>query len=34
VHRIAIVRDGFRTMEWEVAVQPGQVIPYRGMLAR
>ena len=34
VHRIAIVRDGFRTMEFEVAVQPGQVIPYRGMLAR
>jgi hypothetical protein len=34
VHRIAIVRDGFRTMEWEVAIQPGQVIPYRGMLAR
>ena len=34
VHRIAIVRDGFRTMEWEVAIQPGQVIPYRGILAR
>jgi hypothetical protein len=34
VHRIAIVRDGFRTMEWEVAVQPGRVVPYRGMLAR
>jgi hypothetical protein len=34
VHRIAIVRQGFRTMEFEVAVQPGQVIPYRGMLAR
>ena len=34
VHRIAIVREGFRTMEFEVAVQPGQVIPYRGMLAR
>ena len=34
VHRIAIVRDGFRTMEWEVTVQPGQVIPYRGTLAR
>jgi hypothetical protein len=34
VHRIAIVRDGFRTMEFEVMVQPGQVIPYRGMLAR
>ena len=34
VHRIAIVRDGFRTMEFDVTVQPGQVIPYRGMLAR
>ena len=34
VHRIAIVRDGFRTMEWEVRVEPGRVIPYRGMLAR
>ena len=34
VHRIAIVRDGFRSMEFEVAIQPGQVIPYRGMLAR
>jgi len=34
VHRIAIARDGFRTMEFEVTVQPGQVIPYRGMLAR
>jgi hypothetical protein len=34
VHRIAIVRDGFRTMEWEVAVEPGRVVPYRGMLAR
>jgi hypothetical protein len=34
VHRIAIARDGFRTMEFEVAIQPGQVIPYRGMLTR
>ena len=34
VHHIAIVRDGFRTMEWEVSVEPGRVIPYRGMLAR
>jgi len=33
-HRIAIVRDGFRTMEWDVTVQPGEVIPYRGMLAQ
>jgi hypothetical protein len=34
VHRVAIVLDGFRTMEFDVNVQPGQVIPYRGMLAR
>ena len=34
VHHVAIVCEGFRTMEWEVTVQPGQVIPYRGMLAR
>jgi archaellum component FlaG (FlaF/FlaG flagellin family) len=34
VHHIAIVCDGFRTMEWDVTVQPGQVIPYRGMLSR
>jgi hypothetical protein len=34
VHRLAIVRDGFRTMEWDVNVEPGRVIPYRGMLAR
>jgi hypothetical protein len=29
-HRLAVQRDGFRPMEWEVAVQPGQVVPYRG----
>jgi hypothetical protein len=34
VHRIAIVRDGFRTLEFDVTIQPGQVIPYRGMLVR
>jgi hypothetical protein len=34
VHHIAIVRDGFRTMEWDAAVEPGRVIPYRGMLSR
>jgi hypothetical protein len=32
LHEIAIVRDGFRTMEWEARVEPGQVIPYRGAL--
>lgn len=30
VHRIAVQRDGFRAMEWDVTIQPGQVIPYRG----
>jgi hypothetical protein len=34
VHHIAIVRDGFRTMEWDVMVEPGQVIPYRGAMER
>jgi hypothetical protein len=32
VHRIAIQRDGFRPMEWEVAIEPGEVIPYRGTM--
>jgi hypothetical protein len=32
VHRIAIVRQGFRTMEWDVTVEPGLVIPYRGVM--
>jgi PEGA domain len=30
VHHVAVQRDGFRPMEWNVTVQPGQVIPYRG----
>jgi hypothetical protein len=34
VHHIAIVRDGYRTMEWDVTVEPGQVIPYRGTLSQ
>jgi hypothetical protein len=34
VHRVAIVRDGFRAMEFDVTIEPGRVIPYRGMLAR
>mgnify|MGYP003586438840 CR=1 FL=1 len=34
VHRIAVQRDGFRPMEWEIEVQPGQVIPYRGEMER
>jgi hypothetical protein len=32
IHRIAIVRDGYRTLEWDVAVEAGQVLPYRGMM--
>lgn len=34
VHRIAVQRDGFRPMEWEVSIEPGQVIPYRGDMDR
>ncbi len=33
-HRIAIQRDGYRPMEWDVTVEPGQVIPYRGVMER
>lgn len=33
-HRIAIQRDGFRSMEWDVTIEPGQVIPYRGVMER
>jgi hypothetical protein len=33
-HRLAIQHDGFRPMEWDVTVDPGQVIPYRGVLER
>jgi len=32
VHRIAIVRDGYQTLEWDVTVEPGQVLPYRGVM--
>jgi hypothetical protein len=34
VHRIAVQRDGFRAMEWDVTIEPGQVIPYRGAMER
>jgi Ni/Co efflux regulator RcnB len=34
VHRIAVQREGYRPMEWEVEIQPGQVIPYRGEMER
>jgi hypothetical protein len=33
-HRIAIQRDGYRPMEWDVTIEAGQVIPYRGVLDR
>jgi hypothetical protein len=33
-HRIAIQRDGYRPLEWDVTIEPGQVIPYRGALER
>lgn len=34
VHRIAVQRDGFRSMEWDATIEPGQVIPYRGAMDR
>jgi hypothetical protein len=33
-HRIAVQREGYRPLEWDVTVQPGQVIPYRGVMER
>jgi hypothetical protein len=33
-HLIAVQRQGFRSMEWEVTVEPGLVIPYRGDMDR
>jgi hypothetical protein len=33
-HRIVVQRDGFRAMEWELTIEPGQVIPYRGEMQR
>lgn len=33
-HKVVVQRDGFRTMEWDVMVEPGQVIPYRGAMER
>jgi hypothetical protein len=33
-HRIAIQRNGFRPMEWDVTIEPGQVIPYRGVMEK
>ena len=31
-HRIAIQRAGYQSLEWDVTIEPGQVIPYRGVL--
>lgn len=31
-HRIAIVRDGYQTIEWEVEVEAGMVLPYHGVM--
>jgi hypothetical protein len=33
-HRIAIQHEGYRPLEWDVTIEPGQVIPYRGVLER
>jgi hypothetical protein len=33
-HRIEIVAPGYQTLTFDVGVQPGQVIPYRGDLLR
>jgi hypothetical protein len=33
-HRIAIQREGYRPLEWDVTIEAGQVIPYRGALDR
>ena len=33
-HRIAIQKDGYRPMEWDVTIEAGQVMPYRGALER
>ena len=31
-HQISVQCDGFRPMEWDVTIEPGQVIPYRGAM--
>ena len=33
-HQIAIQLDGYRPLEWDVTIEAGQVIPYRGALER
>ncbi len=34
LHRIAIVRDGYRTIEFDVTIEAGQVFPYRGVMVQ
>lgn len=31
-HRIAIVRDGYQTLEWDVEIEAGMVLPYHGVM--
>ena len=31
-HQIAIQCPGYRSLQWDVTIEPGQVIPYRGVL--
>jgi len=31
-HRIAIVRDGYQTIEWDVEIEAGMVLPYHGVM--
>ena len=33
-HRIVVQREGYRAMEWDVTIEPRQVIPYRGTMQR
>jgi hypothetical protein len=33
-HRIAVQREGYRAMEWDVTIEPGKVVPYRGAMQR
>jgi len=33
-HRIEVQREGFRSMAWDVTIEPGQVIPYRAVMER
>jgi hypothetical protein len=33
-HHILVQCEGYRAMEWDVTIEPGQVIPYRGVMQR